>query len=272
MRSIALLFVFCATASANFITDSRCKQPIDAGPCRGFELRYGYDNQSTKCKRFVYGGCLGNQNNFNTKAECEKACVETFAMPSRTIILQPQMLQPQMLQPQVLQPQMLFTPYTQPDFVPITIAPKTILFSYGYDNQSTKCKRFVYGGCLGNQNNFNTKAECEKACVETFAMPSKTIILQPQVLQSQMLQPQVLQPQLLFTPYTQPDFVPITIAPKTKPARCKKTIEPGNCFGEHAKFGYDSTLQKCVLFVYGGCGGNNNRFNTVEECRRTCED
>ena len=26
----------------------------------------------------------------------------------------------------------------------------------------------------------------------------------------------------------------------------------------------------CVRFMYGGCGGSNNRFNSLEECKRVC--
>ncbi|VDM83168.1 unnamed protein product, partial [Strongylus vulgaris] len=63
------------SADAHFF--SQCSSPIEPGPCKGFELRYGYDSAAQKCIRFAYGGCLGNPNNFKTRKECEEACVET---------------------------------------------------------------------------------------------------------------------------------------------------------------------------------------------------
>lgn len=29
---------------------------------------------------------------------------------------------------------------------------------------------------------------------------------------------------------------------------------------------------QCEKFVYGGCGGNENNYNTLEECELACED
>lgn len=33
---------------------------------------------------------------------------------------------------------------------------------------------------------------------------------------------------------------------------------------------FKSTTRRCEPFVYGGCGGNANRFQSVEECHRIC--
>ncbi|EDW43331.1 GM23567 [Drosophila sechellia] len=35
-------------------------------------------------------------------------------------------------------------------------------------------------------------------------------------------------------------------------------------------FAYDLENNVCVEFIYGGCGGNPNRFQTKEECILLC--
>ncbi|KAH8372529.1 hypothetical protein KR200_004235 [Drosophila serrata] len=33
---------------------------------------------------------------------------------------------------------------------------------------------------------------------------------------------------------------------------------------------YDSSANKCIMFIYGGCGGNENRFGSKESCEEKC--
>nr|XP_015922257.1 kappaPI-actitoxin-Avd3c-like isoform X2 [Parasteatoda tepidariorum] len=57
-----------------FVGEDACTLPTDSGPCKAYFIRYGFNCCSQKCEKFIYGGCLGNKNNFSTKDECEKAC------------------------------------------------------------------------------------------------------------------------------------------------------------------------------------------------------
>ena len=51
-----------------------CKLPSVPGPCLAYFSRWYYDVNAQACESFVYGGCKGNENNFETKEECERQC------------------------------------------------------------------------------------------------------------------------------------------------------------------------------------------------------
>ncbi|VDM19646.1 unnamed protein product [Hydatigera taeniaeformis] len=51
---------------------------------------------------------------------------------------------------------------------------------------------------------------------------------------------------------------------------CTQPIEPGVCKAHTKSWGYDPAKGSCVRFIYGGCGGNENRFKTKKECKQTC--
>ncbi len=44
------------------------------GPCLAYFPRYYYSIDGYTCKEFIYGGCAGNENNFETKIACERKC------------------------------------------------------------------------------------------------------------------------------------------------------------------------------------------------------
>jgi len=45
----------------------------------------------------------------------------------------------------------------------------------------------------------------------------------------------------------------------------------GDCDAAFPRYFYNRTSQRCERFIWGGCGGNSNRFETVEECRAVCQ-
>ena len=53
---------------------------------------------------------------------------------------------------------------------------------------------------------------------------------------------------------------------------CHLDLDPGPCFGKFMKFYFHSADQKCKAFFFGGCYGNANQFQTVEECEFVCVD
>ena len=51
-----------------------CSAPQDPGPCEAAFTKYWHDPNTGACIPFIYGGCAGNDNRFDTLAACQAAC------------------------------------------------------------------------------------------------------------------------------------------------------------------------------------------------------
>ena len=51
---------------------------------------------------------------------------------------------------------------------------------------------------------------------------------------------------------------------------CLYHKDPGPCQEKTLQWHYDPVLLTCLPFFYGGCEGNDNRFDTIGECLRKC--
>ena len=51
-----------------------CTLSRETGFCRAAITRWYYDNARKECTTFIWGGCGGNGNRFESKAQCESQC------------------------------------------------------------------------------------------------------------------------------------------------------------------------------------------------------
>ncbi|XP_067451408.1 amyloid-like protein 2 isoform X4 [Thunnus thynnus] len=57
-----------------------CTLEAETGPCRASMPRWHFDMSQRKCVRFIYGGCAGNRNNFDSEEYCMAVC-KRLTMP-----------------------------------------------------------------------------------------------------------------------------------------------------------------------------------------------
>ncbi|RMB93571.1 hypothetical protein DUI87_30270 [Hirundo rustica rustica] len=107
-----------------------CRLSQDPGPCSGMLSRFFYNSSSMACETFLYGGCLGNGNNFYSEKECLQACRTEAACR-----------------------------------LPIAPGPcQALMTRWAFDATQGKCITFSYGGCKGNGNQFYSEKECKEYC------------------------------------------------------------------------------------------------------------
>jgi len=112
--------------------DDKCEGVKDHGPCSNFVLKWWFNKVDGTCTKFYYGGCGGNNNLHETEQDCKNSCAT----------------------------------YVDACQLPAVKGPcEGSRLRYYYDSQNRVCGEFTFGGCLGNENNFQSKETCEQRCL-----------------------------------------------------------------------------------------------------------
>ena len=70
-----LMFTACSSSSNNIELSKKCYEKGIKGKCRANFIKYEYNQEKSKCQKFIYGGCGGNVP-FHTLDKCKKTCEE----------------------------------------------------------------------------------------------------------------------------------------------------------------------------------------------------
>jgi len=141
--------VISTRSSTSSSSPDVCQLPKDIGPCRRLMPSFYFDSAAGQCKQFNYGGCKGNGNRFSTLEECRTSCGSKSPMMRTTMMSAggPLIEIDRCNLPQEAGPCRAARP------------------SWSYDRVTRECQPFLYGGCRGNANRFETLGECQTACV-----------------------------------------------------------------------------------------------------------
>ncbi|VDD87724.1 unnamed protein product [Enterobius vermicularis] len=63
-----------------------CEEEKLDGQCAGKFPRYWYNSRKKRCERFIYTGCKGNRNQFETEEECKRICVPGYEAVNKEIV------------------------------------------------------------------------------------------------------------------------------------------------------------------------------------------
>ncbi|XP_075721463.1 carboxypeptidase inhibitor SmCI-like [Rhipicephalus microplus] len=112
-----------------------CELKLEKGECGLSHPKWWFNSYTGRCEQFYYGGCGGNDNRFDEKVDCGRACID----------------------PQAGMHSYCFRP---PQRGPCVGS----LECFYFDNSTQTCHPFVYGGCRSNGNNFESYTSCMNFC------------------------------------------------------------------------------------------------------------
>lgn len=167
-------------AGALTVSSAICNQPKERGPCDKFELRFYYNKELGECKYFFWGGCEGNENNFERVEDCEKKCGQpkkTTASSTTTTTTTAEITTttPEETTTRV-QPTLPSIQTTRPSTTTVSLPSNRCLhpkdtgscgaqfIRWYWNHEAKKCETFTYSGCNGNGNNFGSHEECLGIC------------------------------------------------------------------------------------------------------------
>ncbi|XP_050088784.1 papilin-like [Anopheles aquasalis] len=229
-----------------------CTLMKDKGPCTNFTIKYFFDIESGYCGRFLYGGCGGNDNRFESVDDCQAVCE---APPGKDVC-----------------------------YLPKITGPCTGQHSmWYYDAERNLCSQFTYGGCLGNANRFEKLEDCKALCsvddtkppyeqpmehgpcngtFERWFYDKETDACQPFYYGGCKGNRNNYQSEASCNYRSKKKEV-------RKPS-CSQPPEVGSCEAQQARWYFAGDSNKCMPFYFTGCGGNENNYVTREQCEAQC--
>ncbi|XP_066902314.1 papilin [Halyomorpha halys] len=229
-----------------------CSLPKALGECRNLTIKWYFDMEYGGCSRFWYGNCGGNGNRFSTNEECKATCVEAKGRERCYL-------------PKIEGPCKSYYP------------------RWYYDRERKTCSQFIYSGCLGNTNRFETREECDELCGTQEYLDACDQKLEPGPCAGNFTRWYFNKETQTCSTFnyggcqgTKNNFLTESackikcLQPGKMKEECSLPREKGTCFEKQPKWYFDFAENKCLPFHYSGCGGNENNFDYREDCEQAC--
>uniref|UniRef100_A0A3P9IRG6 Kunitz-type protease inhibitor 1 n=1 Tax=Oryzias latipes TaxID=8090 RepID=A0A3P9IRG6_ORYLA len=180
-----------------------CMAPLKVGPCRAAFPRWQYNATQGLCTEFHFGGCNANENNYLSENDCMSACQGVKGKPLKISPKKTSVTNDKDCSIYCFSrfktekhssirgffccdtySQKLRGPYNKVcsssvnhtfsrllsiNLIQCTDAPSTgpcraSIPRWFYDPLKLKCYSFIFGGCNGNENNFEDETTCMETC------------------------------------------------------------------------------------------------------------
>lgn len=165
----SLLLSGAQAADGDLGIHESCRVLRAVGRCRASFPRWWYNVTEGTCQPFVYGGCEGNGNNYQSKEECLEKCAGVTENTvgdlgsSRNGAASSVPSVPRKQDSDGLSGELFnYEEYCIPKAV---TGPCRAAFPRWYfDAEKNSCSSFIYGGCRGNKNSYLSQEACMQRC------------------------------------------------------------------------------------------------------------
>jgi len=216
-----------------------CNLPYDRGVCYGTDVeKWYYDIETKTCQQFSYSGCGGNENNFDSF----EMCIQNCELKDNTCNYENWLFDEWFMQQDCNS-----CPYTL-ELIEFNGSQYVALWeTTGLEGTCNDFLNVLYncdGSVFCKQGGIAGFNECSNA-----GLPHNYTVLE--------------------TIYNHNDACSNCI----NTCACSLLPDHGPCYtpNDELRWYFDTNTNTCQQFYYGGCGGNENNYNSFEMCIQSCE-
>ncbi|CCG28204.1 Papilin [Caenorhabditis elegans] len=251
---------------------TRCSLPKERGPCDKYELRFYFNADLNECKYFFWGGCEGNQNNFERVEDCESACgVQKSGVTNRpnTEIRTTQGIR---ITPNGGKLSWEETEEDEEHAVPTTtpLAPSAPTVRVSTQRAPVPTTPRPTAPAVQTTTTRASRLETTRVPVKTVEDEEEE---EEEVVEEEQEDGKEEPPLHVQPPVSQQNTVLLGGIEDTTTDSVNRCLHPrdsGNCRGQFVRWFFDDEKKNCDVFTYTGCQGNGNNFASKEECMAIC--